>query len=154
MSKWIVPLLPGAEPGDIDSHLPDGTVAVANNVYELPSIREGVRFMHAVCGFPAKSTWLNAIRNKHYVGWLLLSVTNVHKHYPETVETPRGRLNQKKAGIMSTKPDPEPLPEAEEVNVKQCFNKKERDVYIKVWEPKDTVYSDRTPAAGHSSTDR
>ena len=65
LSEWIVPLLPGAEPGDIDSHLPDGTVAVANNVYELPSIREGVRFMHAVCGFPAKSTWLNAIRNKH-----------------------------------------------------------------------------------------
>ena len=43
---------------------------------------------------------------------------------------------------MSTKPDPEPLLEVEEADVQKCFNKKERDVYIKVWEPKDTVYSD------------
>ena len=115
----VVPLLPNAEQATIDSLLPDGTVAMANNVYELPSIREGIRFMHAVCGFPAKSTWLKAIRNSHYVGWPLLTVTNVHKHYPETVETPRGRLNQTKAGIRSTKSAPEPLVEADEADVKQ-----------------------------------
>ena len=77
------------------------------------------------------------------MGWPLLTVMNVHKHYPETVETPRGRLNQTKAGIRSTKSAPEPLLEADEADVKQCFNKKERDVYIKVWDPMDTVHSDQ-----------
>ena len=48
--------------------LPDGTKVLANNVYELPSLKAGVRFMHAVCGYPVKSTWLKAIRNNHYVG--------------------------------------------------------------------------------------
>ena len=47
---------PTVTPLDIATQMPKGTVAIANNVYELPSIREGIRFMHAVCGFPAKST--------------------------------------------------------------------------------------------------
>ena len=100
--------------------------------------------MHAVCGFPAKSTWMEAIRNNHYVGWPLLTVNNVHNHYPETVETPRGHLNQRAAGICSTNPGPEPLPQANPADVKKAFNKKERDVFIKVWDPKDTIYSDQT----------
>ena len=90
----------------------------------------------------------------------MLTVTNVHKHYPKTVETPRGRLNQKKAGIMSTKSAPEPLLEADEADVKQCFNKKERDVYIKVWVQDILLTSDkpvlygRGPQLYQYSTDR
>ena len=45
---------------------------------------------------------------------------------------------------MSTKPKPEALPVGDEADVKKCFNKKERDVYIEVWDPKDTVHSDQT----------
>ena len=129
-------------PTDIDEHLPEGTIALANNVYELPSIRAGVRFMHAVCGFPVQSTWLEAIRNNHYVGWPLLSVTNVNRHYPDTVETPRGHLNQSPAGTRSTKPKPEPLAKGSETDLAKAFNKKEHDVYIEVYEPKDTIHSD------------
>ena len=29
---------------------------VAHNVYELPSIEQGIRWMHAACGYPVKST--------------------------------------------------------------------------------------------------
>ena len=85
-----------------------------------------------------------AIRNNHYVGWPLLTVNNVHNHYPETVETPRGHLNQQAAGIHSTNPGPEPLPQADQADVKKAFNVKERDVFIRVWEPKDAIYSDQT----------
>ena len=134
---------PRVQPSAIDN-LPSGTVAVANNVYELPSLREGVRFMHAVCGYPVKSTWLKAIRNNHYVGWPLLTVTNVNKHYPETLETPRGHLNVIPAGRMSTKPPPEPLEEAAKADLKKAFNKKEQDVFIKVWNVTDAVHSDQT----------
>ena len=76
---------------------------VAHNVYELPSIEEGIRWMHAACGYPAKSTWIKAIRKGNYVGWPLLSVKNVHAHYPETDKTTMGRLNQSQANIRSTK---------------------------------------------------
>ena len=127
MVKWLQSDAPRVRPADIDN-LPGGTVALANNVYELPSLREGIRFMHAVCGYPVKSTWLKAIRNNHYVGWPLLTVTNVHKYYPETLETPRGHLNVIPAGRMSTKPPPEPFEEATEEDLRKAFNKKEQDV--------------------------
>ena len=30
----------------------------ANSVYDLPSIEQAIKWMHAVCGYPVKSTWL------------------------------------------------------------------------------------------------
>ena len=45
-------------------------------------------------------------------------------------------------GTQSTKPAP--LPEPNEADLKKAFNKKEKDVYIKVVDIKDTVYSDQT----------
>ena len=93
------------------NNLPDGTKVLANNVYELLSIKAAVRFMHAVCRYAVKSTWLKAIRNNHYVGWPMLTVRNVKKHFPKTVETPRGHMNATPAGIRSTKPVPLPEPQ-------------------------------------------
>jgi hypothetical protein len=40
--------------------------------------------MHAVCGYPVKSTWLKAIAAGNFIGWPLLNVQNVKKYYPET----------------------------------------------------------------------
>ena len=45
---------------------------IVHNVYKLPSIEEGIRWMHAACGYPAKSTWTKAIRKGNYAGWPLL----------------------------------------------------------------------------------
>ena len=59
--------MPQVQPKDM-KNLPNGTKVLANNVYELPSIKAAVRFMHVVCGYPVKSTWLKAIGNNHYVG--------------------------------------------------------------------------------------
>ena len=145
-NKWLQCESPTVNQATLDEHLPEGTTAIAHNVYELPSICEAIRFMHAVCGFPAKSTWIKAIRNKHYVGWPLLTVMNVHKHYPETVQTPRGHLNQSQAGIRSTKTKviEAPLPEPAEDDVKRAFNVKERDVFVKIIDTTDTVHSDQT----------
>ena len=49
--------------------------------------------MHAVCGYPVKSTWLRAIKKGNFHGWPLLTERNVKKYYPETVETPKGHMN-------------------------------------------------------------
>ena len=41
---------------------------VAHNVYELPTLGQGIQWMHAVCGYPAKDTWIKAIRAGNFVG--------------------------------------------------------------------------------------
>ena len=72
----------------------------------------------------------------------MLTVRNIEKHFPETVETPRGHLNLLPAGTRSTQTAV--LPEPNKANLKKAFNKKERDVYIKIVDVKDNVYSDQT----------
>ena len=79
-------------PGDI-AKIPKGTVTLANNVYELSFVQEGIHFIHDVYGYPVKASWLKATRNNYYVGWPLPTISNIHKHNPETVEMPRGYLN-------------------------------------------------------------
>ena len=101
--------------------------------------------MHAVCGFPIKSTRLKAIHNNHYVNWPLLNVTNVGRHYPETLETPQGYLNRAPANVQSTKPkQPEPFEEATAEERVKAFNKKERNVFIKIWDVEEAVHSNQT----------
>ena len=34
----------------------------AHSVYDLPSIEQAIKWMHAVCGYPVKSTWLKAVK--------------------------------------------------------------------------------------------
>jgi hypothetical protein len=40
----------------------------ANSVYDLPSTKEAIKWMHAVCGYPVKSTWLAAVQAGNYTG--------------------------------------------------------------------------------------
>jgi hypothetical protein len=40
----------------------------ANSVYNLPSTKQAIKWMHAVCGYPVKLTWLKAIKAGNYVG--------------------------------------------------------------------------------------
>ena len=58
-----------------------------NNVYELPSIEQTVRYLHAAAGHPTKHTWLKAIAQGNYNSWPLINVQNVRKHFPESEET-------------------------------------------------------------------
>jgi hypothetical protein len=60
----------------------------ANSVYDLPSTEQAIKWMHAVCGYPVKSTWIKAIKAGNFIGWPLLTEKNVNKYYPETDETP------------------------------------------------------------------
>ena len=63
-----------------------------HNVYELPSIERTIRYFHAAAGFPIKYTWIKSIRNGNYLTWPLTTVTNVHKHFPESEETQKGHM--------------------------------------------------------------
>jgi len=63
-----------------------------------------IKWIHSVSGYPVKSTWLKATKAGNFVGWPLLTVNNVTKYYPDTVETPRGHMNQTRKNVKSTKP--------------------------------------------------
>ena len=58
-----------------------------HNVYEIPSIERTIRYLHAAAGFPTKFTWIKSTRNGNYLTWPLITVKNVHKHFPESEET-------------------------------------------------------------------
>ena len=64
----------------------------ANSVYDLLFIEQAIKWMHAVCGYPVKSTWIKAIKAGNFFGWPLLTVKNVRKYYPETTETPKRHM--------------------------------------------------------------
>ena len=128
---------------------PDPAEAI-NNLYELPSVERAVRYLHAAAGFPTKATWLKAIRNGHYVSWPLLTVKHVNKYFPESEETQKGHMRSQRQGVRSTKrrasgesaDDPaDPPAEAEAM---PAPIEKKRDIFIKTFEPRSTLFTDQT----------
>ncbi len=93
--------------------------------------------MHAVCGYPVKSTWLKAIAAGNFIGWPLLNVQNVKKYYPETTETPKGHMNQTRKNVRSTKV-------FETSNGTPLKGKKVRDIGIHIYNVRETIFSDQT----------
>ena len=51
---------------------PDPDEAI-NNLYELPSTERTIRYLHGAAGFPAKATWIKAIRKGDYQSWPLVN---------------------------------------------------------------------------------
>ncbi len=115
------------------------TLRKANSVYDLPSTEQAIKWMHAVCGYPVKTTWLKAIKAGNFIGWPLLTVKNVTKYYPETTETPKGHLNQTRKNVRSTKPKP-----FKTTTSTQLQGKKIQDVHTQVYEVRETVFTDQT----------
>jgi hypothetical protein len=113
----------------------------ANSVYDLPSTEQAIKWMHAVCGYPVKLTWLKAIKAGNYVGWPMLSEHNAQKYYPETIETPKGHLNQTRKNVRSTKEKSTPL---ETCDTSQLRGKKVQDVYTQTYMVRETMFSNQT----------
>jgi hypothetical protein len=109
----------------------------ANSVYNLPSTEQGIKWMHAVCGYPVKSTWLKAIAAGNFIGWPLLNVRNVKKYHPETTETPKGHMNQTRKNVRSKKV-------FETSNTTPLKGKKFRDIGIHVYNVRETIFLDQT----------
>ncbi|KAL7483042.1 hypothetical protein ACHAW6_008693 [Cyclotella cf. meneghiniana] len=111
------------------------------NVYELPSTKEVVRFLHAALGFPTKATLLTAIRHGNLVTFPGLTTSNVTKHFPESDETQKGHMKQTKQGVRSTKV----IDEDAMALFKPKPGDKHRDVYLRVFDAtKRSMYTDQT----------
>ncbi len=110
----------------------------ANSVYDLPSTEQAIKWMHAICGYPVKLTWLKAIKVGNYVGCPMLMERNVHKYYPKATETAKGHLYQTRKNVRSTKEKPAPL---ETCDTSQLHGKKVCNVYTETYKVRETMVS-------------
>eukprot|EP00804_Cyclotella_cryptica_P006123 CCRYP_010735-RA/>CCRYP_010735-RA protein AED:0.28 eAED:0.28 QI:0/0/0/1/1/1/2/0/432 len=107
----------------------------ANNVYDLPSTKQAIKWLHATCGYPVKSTWIKVIKAGNFHGWPLLTAANVLNYYPETIKTPKGHLNQTRKNVRSTKPK-QPFEEPHTINSRATKNAMST--------PRETIFTDQT----------
>ena len=77
---WRVPL----EDGNSMPLSPQQLKESLNNVFDLPSTEQTVRYLHACAGFPTKKTWIKAIKKRNFIGWFMLTVEIVNKHFSES----------------------------------------------------------------------
>ena len=113
-----------------------------NNIFDLPSTEQIIRYVHACAGFPTRRTLIRAIKKGNLVGWPMVTVKNVNKNFPESEETVKGHMNHQRQGVRSTEKR-----EFQEPDTSNNIGKEERDVYTKVvdlWDPKETIYTDQT----------
>ena len=110
-----------------------------NCVYDLPSIKQAIKWMHAVCGYPVKTTWSKAAKAGNFVGWPLLTEKNINKYYPETDETHKGHMNQQRKNVRSTKNPFEVCHAAAALR-----GKKMKDIFVSTYDTRETSFSDQT----------
>ncbi len=110
-------------------------------MYELPSIGQTIRYLHAAAGYPVKATWLKAIRNGNYNTWPLITVATVSKHFPESEETQLGHMRGQRQGVRSTR---QPLHQQTATTDTDQPLMSANDVLVKIVDPTHTMYTDQT----------
>jgi hypothetical protein len=91
---WMVPIVdePTISPGI-------NIAEAAMGVYELPSTKEVVRFLHAASGHPPQATLLTAAQHGNLVTFPGMTPQNISRHFPKSDETQKGRMKQTKQGV-------------------------------------------------------
>eukprot|EP00804_Cyclotella_cryptica_P005172 CCRYP_014221-RA/>CCRYP_014221-RA protein AED:0.46 eAED:0.40 QI:0/0/0/1/0/0/2/0/275 len=102
------------------------------NVYKLPSIEQTIRYLHAAAGFPTKTMWLATIQHGNYDTWPLITVANVHKHFPQSEETQQGHMHSQRQGVCSTKTALRTTPVIPSL---AAHSHPQHDIYIKTYDP-------------------
>ena len=74
-----------------------------NNVYEIKTKPELIRYYHAAAGLPTQPTWIAAINNRHYTSWPGLTKDVAAKYFLESDETWKGHGRKIKSELRSTK---------------------------------------------------
>jgi hypothetical protein len=113
----------------------------ANSIYNLPSTKQAIKWLHAVCGYPVKLTCLKTIKAGNCIGWPMLTERNVQKYYLETTKTAKWHLNQTRRNVRPTKVNASPI---ETCNTSHLHSKKVCDVYTQTYMVRETMFSDQT----------
>jgi hypothetical protein len=113
---WKIPLTPPAPCNDgcmIDERMEDeglGYVGFnlhphqANSAYHTTNQIDHISFLHAACGYPFPSTWIQAIDRGHFAKWPGLTADPVQKHLPKSIPTVLGHQHQQRQNIRTTHP--------------------------------------------------
>ena len=116
-----------------------------NNVYELPSTKQTIQYLHVCAGYPTKTTWLKAIKAGIYTTWPHLSEKAVKKHFPKSDETHQGHMRSIKQSIRSTKVKTVRTIIRDGLSTVKPL-RKHQDIFIQVEEARETIYTDQTGA--------
>lgn len=112
-----------------------------NSVYDLPSTEKRIKYLHAAAGFPVKDTWVAAINAGNFSSWPGLTAKAVIRYFPESDETAKGHMKRQRQNVRSTKVElqaaPIPTTQAEHLP-------KQKELYLFVFNAKDTMYTDQT----------
>ena len=79
------------------------TLPSMNNVFKISSLESTVKYLHAACFYPAKSTWIKAIKAGFFTTWPKLTVEAVQKFLAPSTITSKGRMKQTEKNVRSTK---------------------------------------------------
>ena len=133
---WMVPVV------DDTTISPSLDLAeTAMSVYELPSTKEVVRFLHASLGHPTQATLLTAAQHGNLVTFPGMTPQNISRHFPESDATQKGHMKQTKQGVRSTKI----VDEDAMLGFKPQPGVKHKDVYLMVFDAtKKSMFSDQT----------
>ena len=112
-------------------------------------LKKTVIYMHTAAGFPPMETWINAIRAGNYDTWPGLSAKAVLKYFPESDKTVLGHMKGERQGLRSTSEWTQKVKALKAELKKKKFVpqepiKKEHDIFIKVIDLKETIYTDQT----------
>ena len=156
---WRFPLVPDAakicnlntqtailrkDPSEVLASHPPPKAEGINNVYELKTKPELIRYYHAAAGFPTKPSWLAAIKNGHYKTWPGLDAETAARYFPESDEMWKGHGRKVRSGLRSTKT----IVEEEAKAVERIKLPNEKTVYMQEFDLADEVdrkiFSDQT----------
>ena len=111
-------------------------------MYNIPSTKESIQYLHAAAGFPVKDSWVDAIKAGNYTTWPGLNVKVVNRYFPESDETQKGHMKKQRQNIRSTKV--KEIINQEEDATPKSSKKKEHDVYIRIFNVEETIHTDQT----------
>ncbi len=118
---------------------------VVANVYSLPSIPQTIWYLHAAAGFPTKDPWIKAIKHGNYTMFPGITAKAVNKHFQESVETQKGHMKKQLQNVRSIKQKLILDEPTKDIELTQAIAK--QNIFVKVVNAQETVYSDQYRAA-------
>ena len=111
-----------------------------NNLYELTSTWQVIRYYLAAAWLLMKATWLKAFWAGFYATWLMLTTTAVTKYFPKLDETQKGQRWQQRQGVQSTKENND----INNMHIPHMPQTRSREISINIDDMKLIMYSDQT----------
>jgi hypothetical protein len=120
----------------------------ANAIFDLPNTQQSLLYHHAFEGFPAKETFLAAVRVGNYATWPGLTATLILKHFSDLDKKQKGRMKGQWKGVWLTKVSAPVTITVEPGTANPLLPtiKKHYDISVVVYKLLDTIHIDQTDA--------